>query len=481
MSSKSLRSIATKGILWSALDKFSVQGGQFVIGIILARLLMPEDFGLIGMLSIFIVISQTFIDSGMGSGLIQKKDRNDVDFSTVFVFNMGVSLFFYGILFLTAPLISRFYDVHQLVILTRVLALNIIINSLSIVQRSKLIIEFDFKTIAKVNVVSVLTGGILAVYCAFSGFGVWALVIQNLTRAFVSVVMFWLLSHWKPTYTFSKNSFNSLFGFGSKLLISGLYAKALQEVYNIAIGKVYNTGELGFYTRSKQFVDFTIGTVTSVIQQVAYPILATLQDDKERLISVHSRLIKMAAFLMFPILTLLAILAHPFILLLLTEKWAPAVVLLQWMAFARIFYPISVINMNSLNAIGRSDLFLKVDLSKAPLVIIALLVTVPLGVEAIVIGYLITSIISFFIDAYVPGRLFGYGPFQQMKDMIPVFIATGLMAILVFWVVSITRSLFFQLVFGGISGILFYWLVCHLIGLKELHVVYDIIKKQRKR
>jgi teichuronic acid exporter len=483
MSNKSLKSQATKGMLWNALDKFAVQGGQIVIGIILARLLMPEAFGLIGMLSIFIAISQTFIDSGMGSGLIQKKNRSNVDFSTVFVFNLGVSLLFYGLLFITAPFIARFYEAPELVILTRVLAINIIINSLAIVQRSKLIINIDFKTIAKVNVVSVLAGGFVAVYFAYTGWGVWALVLQNLIRAFVSVVMFWILSHWKPSITFSKQSFKALFGFGSKLLISGLYAKGLQEVYNVSIGKFYNASELGYYTQSKQFTDISAGTVTSIMQQVSYPILASLQDDKERLVSVYKRLIKMTAFLIFPAMTLLALLAHPFIMLFLTEKWAPAIVLLQWLSFARVVTPISVINMNILNAVGRSDLFLKVDLSKAPLIIVALLITIPMGIKAIVIGNVVTTVISFFINAYMPGKLFGYGAISQLRDMLPVFIVTSLMALIVFILTSMTDNLLLQIVIGGILGPGAYLLFSYIFGvgeLKEFKELYTNIFKSVK-
>ena len=477
MTNKSLKSQATHGMLWSALDKFAVQGGQFIIGIILARLLMPEDFGLIGMLSIFIAISQTFIASGMGSGLIQKKNRSNVDFSTVFVFNLVVSVSFYGILFTTAPLIARFYETPQLVLLTRVLAINIIINSLAIVQRSKLIINIDFKTIAKVNVVSVLSGGLVAVYFAYTGWGVWALVIQNLVRALVSVVMFWILSHWKPSLIFSKESFKTLFGFGSKLLVSGLYATGLNEIYNISIGKVYSASELGYYTRSKQFAEVSAGTVTSIIQQVTYPILASIQDNKERLVSVYSRLIKMTAFLVFPAMTLLALLAHPFIMLLLTDKWAPAIVLLQWLCFARVVTPINALNMNILNAVGRSDLFLKVDLAKAPIIIATLLITIPLGVKAIVIGNVITSVISFFINAYLPGKLFGYGAKQQIKDMILIFIATAVMAIAVFLITLLFENYYLQLGLGLITAIVFYAITSYFLKIEELNEVKNILRK----
>jgi O-antigen/teichoic acid export membrane protein len=481
VTSTTLKSKATKGMLWSALDKFAVQAGHFAIGIVLARLLMPEDFGLIGMLSIFIAISQTFIDSGMGSGLIQKKDRSNHDFSTVFVFNLAVSVTFYFILYFSAPLIAQFYSMPQLVMLTRVLSLNIIINSLAIVQRTKLTINIDFKTIAKVNVASVFISGIVAVYFAYSGLGVWALVIQNLVRAAIAVLMLWFLSRWAPSLVFSKESFKNLFGFGSKLLIAGLYARTLQEVYNITIGKFYQAAELGFYTRARSFVDITNGTITSILQQVTYPILASLQDDRDRMVSVYSRLIRMTAFFVFPAMTLLALLAEPFVLFFLTEKWLPAVVLLQLMAFARIFYPISALNMNILNAVGRSDLFLKVDLSKFPVIVLVLIITIPLGVKAIVIGHIVTSFISFFINSYMPGKLFGYGALKQLRDMIPIFIATGIMAALVYASIFLLDSNILKMLIGGFVGISSFLTVSHFMKIEEMKEVQLIFSKIARR
>ena len=466
-------------MLWNTVEKFSVQAGQFVIGIVLARILMPADFGLIGMLSIFIAISQSFIDSGMGSGLIQKKNRSDIDFSTVFVFNFIVSAFFYIVLFLSAPLIADFYNTPQLVLLTRVLTLNIIINSLSIVQRTRLTINIDFKVIAKVNVVAVISGGVFGIYFAYIGYGVWALVIQNLFRSSITVIMFWFLSKWKASILFSKQSFKELFGFGSKLLIAGLYAQVFNNIYNIVIGKVYAASELGFYTRAKSFAELTAGTVTSILHQVSFPILASLQDDKKKMVSVYSRLLRMTTFVIFPTMTMLALLADPFVRLLLGVKWLPVIVLLQWMCFARIFYPISVINMNILNAIGRSDLFLKVDLSKLPLIILALVITLPLGVKAMVIGHVVTSLIAFFFNAYMPGKLFGYGAFSQLRDMAPVFFATTLMAIGVFLSIYFVEILLLKLFIGLFTGIIIYIAVSYLLKSNEMNELKTLLLKIR--
>ncbi|MCG2590788.1 lipopolysaccharide biosynthesis protein [Rhodohalobacter sulfatireducens] len=477
----SLKAKATSGILWNGLEKFSGKIVQLIVGIILARILLPEDFGLIAMLSIFIAISQTFVDSGMGSGLIQKQKRTDVDFSTVFVFNLVVSFCLYAILFVTAPLIADFYNEPRLIDVTRVLSLNILINALAIVQRSRLQIDVDFKNLAKVNVSGTVISGAIAILTANYGYGVWALVIQQLLYTIVTVTILWSLKSWKPSITFSKKSFKELFGFGSKLMIASIYAKAFQNIYDITIGKYYSADELGYYNRAKALSDTSSSTIASILQQVTYPILSSIQDDRSRLISIYKRMIRMAAFLIVPSMTLLALLADPLIKVLLTEKWAASVVLLQWLAFAKITYPISVINMNILNAIGRSDLFLKVDLSKAPVILIILLITIPISVKAMVIGYLISSVIAFFINAYIPGRLFGYGAMDQLKDMLPYFFATIGMAISVTAVLYLFDNYYMQIGTGGGVAIISYLLFSSLLKVNELSEFRELVFQSRKK
>ena len=475
----SLKNKATHGMLWAAIEKLSMQAGQFIIGIILARLLMPKDFGLIGMLSIFIAIGQVFIDSGMGRGLIQKKDRTDIDFSTVFIFNFVVSITVYLILFFSAPLIAEFYNTPALINLTRILTLNIVISSLAIIQQTKLTIDLDFKTLAKVNVATVFIGGITGVVFALLGFGVWALVIQQLTSRVVAVLLFWYLTHWQPSLVFSKKSFKELFRFGSKLLIAGVSAQFFLNIYNIIIGRVYSPANLGHFTQSRKLVDLSSGTVTDVLNKVSFPILASLKDDSKKMISVYSRLIRMTAFIIFPVMTLVSLLADPIIRVLLNDKWLPVIPLLQVMAFTRIFYPISALNMNILTANGRSDLFLKVDISKVPIVVISLLITVPMGINAIVIGFVITSIIAFFINAYMPGKLFGYGIKEQIKDMFPFFITTIIMAITVYFSVTAIDNSYLKLFIGSIVGIVSYLLVNYLFKTSELNEIKLLLTKIR--
>lgn len=480
-SSTSLKSTASKGILWNAVEKISVQGVQFLIGVILARLLIPDDFGLIGMLAIFIAIAQAFIDGGMGSGLIQSQKRSSQDFSTVFVFNFAVSFLFYIVLFFVAPIIADFYKTPALIDITRVIGLNIIITSLSIVQRSRLTIELDFKTLAKVNIVAVILSGTVGIYLAYNGFGVWSLVYRQLLSSILSVILLWYFSRWKPSLFFSFDSFKKLFGYGSKILASSIYSQVFQNLYDIAIGKVYSASNLGFFTQAKLLADVSSGTVTSILQQVSFPILAALQEDKERMISVYRRLIKMTAFLIFPIMTILAVLAKPFILFMLGEKWLQTVPLLQLLCFSRVLYPISGLNLNILNANGRSDLFLKVDLSKAPLTILVLFITIPISVKAMVIGQVITTFISYFINAYLPGKLYGYGAFSQLKDLWPIVLATAITAFFTYLSIAISDVLILKLIIGSFTALISYLVICYLFKIQELNEIKMLILKLKNK
>ncbi|KUJ61885.1 polysaccharide biosynthesis protein [Flavobacteriaceae bacterium CRH] len=480
MQDTSLKSTATKGIIWSAVDKFAVQSGQFIVGIVLARILMPEDFGLIGMLAIFIAISQTFIESGLGIGLIQRQNRLEIDFSTLFVFNLAVSGFFYLALFFSAPFISSFFGQPRLTDLTRILGSTLFLNAFAIVQRTKLTIIIDFKSIAKSNVIGMIAGGLCGIMAALNGYGVWSLVIQMVIGSFASSASLWFLSNWIPSVAFSKKSFKSLFGYGSKLMAAGLYAQLLNNVYNICLGKFYSTASLGYYTRAKGFADISAGTVVSILQQVTFPILTKVQHDKEKLVSIYSRIIRMSAFLIIPLMTLIALLAKPIIILLLTEKWNSLIPLLQWIVFSRVFLPMSALNLSLLNAVGRSDLFLKVDLSKLPLTVLAMIITIPLGVKAIVIGHVVTSSIFFAFNAYLPGKLYGYGLISQLKDMLPFSIATIGMAIMVFIMSYFIDNLILQLFLGAIIGLITYLFICWLLKLNELREVWKLLLNLKK-
>lgn len=473
----SLKSKATKGMVWSAFGIFSSQGISFVIGIILARLLMPSDYGLIGMLAIFFAVSQLLVDSGFSNALIQKIDRTETDFSTIFYINLFVSLIIYLILFFTAPLIAQFYETPELTLLTRILSLNIIIGSFAIVQQARLKIEMDFKTPAIITMFSVGLSGVTGLYMAYSGFGVWALVVQSLCLSTVKTILLFIFNKWWPKLVFSIDSLKQLFKFSSNLLVAGLVSSIVNNLYAILIGKLFSPRDVGFYTRARQFPELLSGTISTILQGVTYPILASLQYERERMVSVYGQLMRITVFFVMPALTLFALLAEPFVRLLLTEKWMPVVPLIQWLCFARMITPISALNMNILNAIGRSDLFLKVDLSKLPLALIVMAITVPFGIEAVVIGNFFTSFVSFFINAYYPGKLFGFGPIRQIKEMATVILANLIMTIIVVGITSFVSCDFMKLIVGIILGIFTYLLAAYTLKIEELKEVQKMAVK----
>lgn len=458
---ESVRSKLIHGVAWNFTEKILVKVASFAISVILARLLSPSDYGLMGMLAIFMSISSVFIEGGLAKALIQRQGCQDIDYSTAFVTNVALSLVIYAVLFLTAPLIADFYDEPILIPLTRVLALTIILGSFNIVQRAKLMANVDFKSLAQINVMSILVTGAIGIFMAYEGYGVWALVGQSIGSTLFLIFIFPFYSKWKPSLRFSKESFSHLFGFGSKLMITGVYAVIFNNIATICIGKVYKSEELGYYTRGSQFSDLISFTVNDVLGTVTFPVLSELQNDTERLVAVYRKSLFVTAMIIFPVMVLCALLAYPLVLILLTEKWLPCVVLMQWLCLARMFTPLSALNMNILNAVGRSDLFMKLDFSKAPLTILILAITIPISVKAIVIGTFVDSFLCFFINAYLPGRMFGYGAWKQIKDWRYILLSIALMSIVVLGFMQLVENAWLQLLVGGSLGVLVYAACCY--------------------
>lgn len=457
----SVRSKLLHGVAWNFTEKFLVKAVSFVISIILARLLAPSDYGLTGMLAVFLSVSSVFIEGGLAKALIQRQDCQDIDYSTAFVTNVSMSLVIYVVLFFAAPLIADFYDEPLLVSLTRAMALTIVLGSFNIVQRAKLMANVDFKSLAQINVLSIIVTGAIGITMAYLGYGVWALVGQAIGSTLFLIFIFPFYSKWKPSLRFSKESFSRLFGFGSKLMITGVYSVIFNNIATICIGKAYKSQQLGYYTRASQFPDLISFTVNDVLGTVTFPVLSELQNDKDRLVAVYRKSLLATALVIFPVMVLCALLAYPLVLILLTEKWVPCVVLMQWLCLARIFTPLSALNMNILNAVGRSDLFMKLDFSKAPLTIIILAITIPISVEAIVIGSFVDSFLCFFINAYLPGRMFGYGAWQQLKDWKYIILSILLMSVAVYLFMLVVQNVWLQLLVGGTIGIVVYSACCY--------------------
>lgn len=404
---------------------------QFTVGIVLARILSPVEFGLIGMITVFLAISQSFVDSGFGQALIRKKEADNTDFSTVFYFNFLVGIALFLVLYLSSPAIARFYNQPGLTDISRALGLIIIINSAGITQRTRLIKKVDFRKLMKINLTAAVISGTIAIIMALKGFGVWSLVWRSIIGSVVQTTLLWFSNKWIPDLTFSRKSFRSLFPFGSKLLISGLIDTIYRNIYLLIIGKFFSAAELGYYTRSDQFSRLASQNLTGTVQRVSYPVLSMVQDDNERLKAGYKKLILSTMFITFGIMLGMAAVAKPMILTLIGEKWLPSVEYLQLLCLGAMLFPLHALNLNILNVKGRSDLFLRLEIIKKALAVPVIIIGVFIGIRAMLIGMIILSFTAYFINSFYSGRLINYPVREQLKDILPSF----LLSLVVSWIV----------------------------------------------
>jgi len=415
------------GIIWSATERFSTQLIQFVVTVIMARILLPSDFGLIGMLSIFFAISQSFIDSGFSKALIQKKSATDDDFSTIFYFNIVIGGLFFFVLFLLAPAIARFYGIPALCTLARVLAFNLVINSFSIIQRTKVAIDLDFKLLTKASWISVLAGGVIGIYMAYSGFGVWAIAIQSISANFVITACLWSFGKWKPKRVFSRKSFQQSFSFGSNLLVAGIIYNLFDNIYLMIIGKNYDARSLGYYDKARNFAQLPSLNIANIIQRATFPVLSQMQEDKVKLHASFNKLIKLTSFVVMPLMVSLAVIANPLIHMLLSEKWLPAVPFFQLMCFVLIWFPLDELNVNLINSTGDTALVLKLEIVKKIFAFSLLILTLPHGIIYIIIGQIFSSIIAMVLSMHYGGKKIEYKLSKQICDVLP-FLGMSILA-----------------------------------------------------
>lgn len=473
-----IREQSLSGLKWSAIERFSMQGITFVLGLVMARLLTPADYGVIGMLSIFIAISQTFIDSGFGNALIRKLDRTEADFCTVFYFNIVVSAACYLILFFAAPFIADFFNYPILKDILRVIAINLCINSFSSVQSARFVIAVDFKTIAKCSLASTVISGVIGILLAYNGFGVWALVYQQICGSVISGVLLWRFSHWRPKLIYSWKSFNDLFSFGSKLLFAGLLHTVYSNMTALVIGKFYTPKDLGNYSRGESLVTLPCSNIAGVLQRVAFPIFTKLQNDDQRLISVYRKYIAMSSLVLFFVMLVLAALVKPVILLLLTAKWEGAVVYAQVLCFAWMFDHICGINLNILQVKGRSDLFLKLEVIKKTISLTMVIAAIPFGVLAICISRVIYTQVALIINTYYTGKLFGLGYFTQIKDF-GIYFIYALLAALPAYLLSLSDwHPAYVIVLGGMTSLLVYFAILRLKRDAYANELYCMVKSK---
>ncbi len=473
-----LKKKTTQGLLWSSVERFSNQGVQFLFSIILARLLTPEDYGIVAMVVIFFAIAQTFVDSGFSNAIVRKKDRTESDLSTCFYFNIFVGLGFYILLFLCSPFIADFYNQPILSPIVKISGLTVLINSLCIVQQAQFTIRIDFKTQAKVTLTSTVISGILGILLAYLGYGVWALVWQGVTGSFVRMILFWILSKWRPRESFSKDSFHYLFGYGSKLLASGLLDTTYNNIYPIVIGKFYSPAQLGNFSRAQGWASLPSSNITGILQRVTFPVLTEMQDDNERLATNYRKLLRLSAFVVFPLMMLLAAVASPLVRVVITAKWDACVSYLQIICFSMMWYPIHAINLNLLQVKGRSDLFLRLEIIKKVVGVSVMCVTIPLGVTAMCFGMVFTSINALFINTYYTGKLINVGYLTQMKDLLPIILISLLVGACAYastWLFSTEWiKLFVAVVIGGIM-----YLILSIFFAKDEYIeVMNVIKRK---
>lgn len=434
--SESLKNKTVKGVSWSFVDNIANQGVTFLVGLILARILTPEEYGLIGIITIFIAVFNSIVDSGFSNALIRKSDAKDIDFNTVFISNMVMSIVLFFALFFSASLIADFFSQPQLKPLTQVMASIVIINAFAIIQRTILVKNIDFKTQTKVSLIASITSGVVGVGMAFYGLGVWSLVGQQISRQSLNTLFLWFYAKWYPKLQFSWQSFKELFGFGWKLLVSGLIDTAWREIYQVVIGKCYSAATLGQYTRAHQFGSIFSSNLSTIIQRVSYPVLSAIQDDKERLKEGYRRVIKVTMLVTFVLMLGLAAVSKPMIQVLVGEQWLIAAGFLPIICLQMMLYPLHSINLNMLQVQGRSDLFLKLEIIKKCVAVIPLLLGIFINIYWMLCGSVVTGIFAYYLNSYYSGKFLNYSMMAQVKDILPSFgiaVITATMAYGVSW------------------------------------------------
>jgi O-antigen/teichoic acid export membrane protein len=479
--SSDLKQTAAKGSGWSAIERLGSQGTQFLFGIILTRILLPEDYGMVGLVLIFIAVGQTLVDAGFSSALIWKKNTTQTDYSSVYYFNIGVSLIIYIFFFFLAPLIARFYEKPELITLIRVICLNFIILSFGVIQQTILYKNFDIKTLAKVNFIGSLLGGILSVILALKGFGVWAIVVQILSKNIISTALLWIFNSWRPIWVFSMGSIKSLFNYGSKIMIAGLLYSIFQNLYFVIIGKIFPIVTLGYYTRAVQLSEFPVTTVSSIFQRITFPVFSILQDETERLKNAVRKSLRTIVFILYPVMFGLMASSDIFIELMFSAKWLPASIFFKLLCILGLLYPFLVINDEVLKAKGRSGLLLKLQIISKVIIVINFVITYRWGISAIIIGQIVSVFITFSINAWITGRLITYSQLQQLRDTFPYLLISLIMGILISFIPGLIPDKILALSLMVFSGIVLYGILAYVSKMAELREIFDLAKQMVKK
>jgi O-antigen/teichoic acid export membrane protein len=462
------------------VQEFSQRGLQLAIGILLARLLGPKEFGLLAMLAIFVAVAQDLVESGLGSALIQRKELTPADECSVFYFNVFAAMCFACLLCLVAPLIAAFYHQPLLTPLTRVWSVVLVINSLGVVQSALMVRALNFKGQAVISVMSTGVSGVVGLSLAWGGWGVWSLVWQQITYGSVRAVLLWLLNSWRPRWLFSYPSLRAMFGFGSGMVAASLVGSAFENLYSVVIGRFYTPVALGFYNRASTLQDIASRLLSSIANRVTFPVFSQLQHDPARLKRGLQKAMTTLVFAQFPMMIGLAVVARPMVLLLLGEKWEPCIPYLQLLCFAGLFYPMHLLNLSVLMARGRSDLFFRLVLIQRALVVVNIATTFRWGILAMVWGQLVINVISYFVNSYYTKRFAGYSIPEQMRDVFPYLVSSATMGIVVALVnVPLPTAHPLQLVLKIAVGAACYLAICRGLRLTALDEFISLVSRRR--
>ncbi len=475
---ESLKNKTVKGLGWSALDNAARYGMQFMIGIVLARLLSPDDYGLLGLVGIVTVVCTALVNGGFTTALIRKKDATEEDYNTVFICNLTMSLLLYGVTFLCAPLIADFFSREELTPLVRVSSLGLIIGALGMVQQTRLTKRIDFKTQTKITLVASAVSGVVGIGMALTGFGVWALVGQQLTSQIISTILLYIYNRWLPCLRFSIESFHELFGFGWKMMVSILLDAVWKELYQVIVGKFYNPATLGQYTRAKHYANLFSQNLTAVMERVTYPVLSSIQDEKERMVSAYRRMIRTSMFITTVALFSLGAVSEPLIYCMIGPKWHEASTYLPLICITYSLYPLHAINLNMLQVQGRSDLFLGLEIIKKVISLAPLFIGAFVGIMPMLLTNMVVGIIAYFLNSHYSGRLLGYSSWMQLRDIAPSYALAIAIALSVWFLKYLPLSYWIVLPMQITVGAAVFFTFCNLFKMNEYKEIMDILKKR---
>ncbi|MBE6797086.1 MAG: lipopolysaccharide biosynthesis protein [Ruminococcaceae bacterium] len=464
-------------LMWRFLERCGSQGVTFIVSIVLARLLAPEVYGTIALVTVFTTLLQVFVNSGFGTSLIQKKDADDVDFSTVFYFNIIFSASLYVVMFFAAPAIAGFYNNLELIPVIRVLTLVVIVSGVRNVQQAFVSRNMMFKRFFWSTLGGTLSGAAVGIYIAWAGYGVWALVGQQLTNAIVDTLILWVTVKWRPKLLFSFKRLKSLFSYGWKLLVSSLIDTLYNDMRQLIIGKLYSSNDLAFYNRGKQFPNLVATNINASIDSVLLPAMSSAQDNKETVKAMTRRAIKTATYIIMPLMVGLAVCAEPIVRLILTDKWLPCVPFMQIFCITLAFYPIHTANLNAIKAMGRSDLFLKLEIIKKVVGLALLFSTMWISPLAMAYSTLVGSVASQIINSWPNKKLLGYSYLEQLKDIAPNIALAVFMGICVYCIQFLNLPVILILIIQVILGAILYVLGSKLFKLDSFEYVLSILKK----